>query len=187
MGATTCFECGNNTTSSGASTRCVCSAGYSGLPQGYYRWRLHGIPPFSAKWLTGASNSVTHPQEVFRLSASCKDPDLLEPTDYCGAGQTIHLVLTSPETGAEWSADMTIAGLPLSVMVMFNGSGFYFATARDSLREGTSTDTLLEKSAEYVPEIRASNWSWLRLPEGRCRDEVSAWFAREGGNERRGM
>lgn len=82
---------------------------------------------------------------------------------------------------------MTIAGLPLSVMVMFNGSGFYFATARDSLREGTSTDTLLEKSAEYVPEIRASNWSWLRLPEGRCRDEVSAWFAREGGNERRGM
>ena len=93
-GSTACLSCGIATTSNGAFTECVCRKGFSSLPDGEYRWRIQGSPPFNVDWTRPESASM------FRISALC--PETLTnnqgpPID--GGGWT--LVRRVPR-GSEW-------------------------------------------------------------------------------------
>jgi len=119
-----CLSCGGTTTSSSrASTLCKCNAGYSGLPGGAYSWQLQGVPPFEARWLTAGAAA----QEVLRVSTRCGGGGG-GGSGWCGAGEEVLLEISSRETGGAWASNLTMVSVPLSLPVLFNGSGFFFPT-----------------------------------------------------------
>jgi len=163
QGATSCFSCGNSTTTSswGRSNMqprrsdhfsCTCKEGYSGLPHGSYTWRVRGDPPFHASLSTP---SQTTP---FRLETLCpKDVDNAR-LSRCGIGDSIEVTVSNPDSGAMVATAVTIVSLPVFADVSVTGSGFLVAMSHVAGDQTTLTlpDPAVFRSFEFF-EVKTSD------------------------------
>ena len=120
QGSSSCFLCGGTTTSNSGRTACICNSGYSGLPDGVYRWKLSGNPPFNAEWRNSQS------QALFRIAARCPlQANGMQP-EFCGVGDALSIMISSADSDAEWSGthfNYTINFLPVVAYVTVSSQG----------------------------------------------------------------